>query len=117
LLTNVDNKLEEILDFIGSIYFQTWLGAISAHFLSLYSKDFKGTIPFLKKIIPYKSDTFYYRVDLIILPLIGTLIACMVIEPVNLKTSFFAGISWSGTLIALLTNNNNNNSNDKDGDN
>ena len=92
---------------IGYIFFQTWLGAVCAHLLSLYSDDFKGTIPFIKKLMPNKSETFYFRLDFIILPLIGALLAYVLLDPTSLKASIFAGLSWSGTLIAMLKRNNN----------
>lgn len=91
---------------IGHIFFQTWLGAVCAHLLSLYSDDFKGTIPFVKKLLPNKSKTFYFRIDFIILPLIGALLAFVLLDPNSLKASIFAGLSWSGTLIAMLKRNN-----------
>ncbi len=91
---------------IGNIFFQTWLGAVCAHLLSLYSDDFKGTIPFVKKLMPNKSETFYFRIDFIILPLIGALLAYVLLDPTSLKASIFAGLSWSGTLIAMLKRNN-----------
>jgi hypothetical protein len=94
-------------DIIGNIFFQTWLGAVCAHLLSLYSDDFKGTIPLVKKLFPNKSDTLYFRIDFIILPLIGALLAYVLLDPTSLKASIFAGLSWSGTLIAMLKRNNN----------
>lgn len=97
---------EQIISFLSAVFanvfFETWLGAICAHILSLYSSTFKGTIPFVKSIFPDKSATFYSRLDFVILPVIGTLLAYVLLEPDNLKSSIFAGLSWSGTLIALL---------------
>ena len=98
--------MEIILTIFGSIFFKTWLGAICAHILSLYSTEFKGTIPFLKKMFPDKSSTFYFRLDFLVLPLIGALLAYVLLDPVSLKSSIFAGLSWSGTLIALLKRSN-----------
>ena len=63
-------------------------------------------------MFPNKSDTFYFRLDFLVLPLIGALMAFVLLEPTSLKSSIFAGLSWSGTLIALLKRNNNIN-NDK----
>jgi hypothetical protein len=83
------------------------MGAICAHILSLYSDEFKGTIPFLKKMFPKRSSTFYFRLDFLVLPLIGALLAFVLLDPISLKSSIFAGLSWSGTLIALLKKNNN----------
>lgn len=97
---------EIVSNIIESIFFQTWLGALCAHLLSLYSDEFKGTIPFVKKLIPNKSETYYFRVDFLILPLIGALLAYVLLDPTSLKASIFAGLSWSGTLIAMLKKNN-----------
>ncbi len=94
-----------ILKLFNNYFFLTWLGAICTHILSLYSDDFKGTIPFFKKLIPKKNTTFYFRLDFLILPLIGALLAFFLLDPVSLKSCFFAGLSWSGTLIALLKRN------------
>lgn len=99
-------NLELLSYIVGNIFFQTWLGALCAHLLSLYSDDFKGTIPFIKKMFPNKKDTFYFRLDFIILPFIGALLAYVLLDPSSLKSSIFAGLSWSGTLIAMLKKNN-----------
>ncbi|MGV0757231.1 hypothetical protein [Empedobacter brevis] len=100
-------NIDLLSDLIGNIFFQTWLGALCAHLLSLYSEDFKGTIPFIKKLFPNKTETFYFRLDFFILPLIGALLAYVLLDPSSLKSSIFAGLSWSGTLIAMLKKNNN----------
>ncbi|HCW08855.1 MAG TPA: hypothetical protein DGG95_15980 [Cytophagales bacterium] len=92
---------------MGSVFFKTWLGAICAHILSLYSEEFKGTIPFFKQMFPKRSPVFYFRLDFLVLPLIGALLAFVLLDPVSLKSSIFAGLSWSGTLIALLKKSNN----------
>jgi len=98
--------VELFKDFNEIILFQIWLGTICTHLLSLYDVDFKGTIPFLKKLIPSKSEAFYFRIDFVILPIIGALLAYVLLEPTSLKSSFFAGISWSGALMAILRKNN-----------
>lgn len=81
-----------------------WFGAICGHILSLYSADFKGTQPFLRKMFPDKKDKFYIRVDFILLPIIGALLSVALLDPDNLKSAICAGLSWSGTLVALLNN-------------
>lgn len=91
----------------SSIFFQTWIGAICGHILSLYSEDFKGTIPFFKKMFPDANETSYFRMDFFVLPLIGALLAFILLDPISLKSAFFAGLSWSGSLIALLKRNSN----------
>lgn len=87
---------------IPSTVFLTYIGALCGHILSLYSEDFKGAVPFLEKIFPNKSQKFYSRIDFLLLPAIGALLAYVLLDPSNLKSSIFAGLSWSGTLTALL---------------
>jgi len=94
--------MEIVMSIIGNKYFQTWIGAMCAHLLSLHSDDFKGTIPFIKKFFPSRSETFYFRVDFAILPIIGALLATILLEPATLRTSIFSGLSWSVSLIAML---------------
>ncbi len=83
----------------------TWVGAICGHLLSLYSNDFSGTKPFLEKILPGKSEAFYYRLDFLLLPIIGAILAMCLLDPTSAKSSVFAGLSWSGTITALLKKN------------
>ena len=90
---------------ITNTIFLTWLGALCGHILSLYSKDFNGTKTFLEKLFPNQNETFYYRIDFVLLPLIGALLATVLLEPTNLRSSIFAGLSWSGALTALLRKN------------
>lgn len=58
-------------------------------------------------MFPNKTDAFYFRVDFLLLPIIGALLAYVLLDPSSLKSSIFAGISWSGTLIAMLKRNTN----------
>lgn len=97
----------------NNIFLQTWLGALCGHMLSLYSDEFRGTIPFLEKLLPNKSNTFYFRLDFFVLPLIGATLAFVLLEPSTFKNSIFAGLSWSGTLIAILRKTQNKISNDE----
>ena len=80
------------------------MGSLCAHILSLYTKDFKGTTPFFKKIFPGKTSTFYFRLDFIVLPIIGTILAIALLEPSNIKTAIFSGLSWSGAIMAFVKN-------------
>lgn len=80
----------------------TWLGALFGHILSLYDTSFHGCRSFVSRIIPNKKDVFYERIDLILLPIVGCLLAYLLLDPSNIKSATFAGLTWSGTLIALL---------------
>lgn len=80
----------------------TWIGALFGHILSLYDKSFQGCRPFVSRIFPNKKEVFYERIDLILLPTIGCLLAYLLLDPSDIKSATFAGLTWSGTLIALL---------------
>lgn len=80
----------------------SWLGALIGHILSIYDKEFKGIHFIMEKLFPNREDLFYDRVDFILLPIIGCILAFIIIEPSNFKTAFFAGLTWSGTLVAIL---------------
>lgn len=80
----------------------SWIGALIGHMLSIYDKDFKGIHFIMARLFPNKKEVFYDRMDFILLPLIGCVLAFILIEPSNFKTAFFSGLTWSGTLVALL---------------
>jgi len=90
------------LSLYWSILVVTYFGALCGHVLSLYSPKFKGLTPFLEKFLPGKSATIYFRLDFFILPIIGTFLAFNLLEPANIKTALFAGMTWSGSLLAIL---------------
>lgn len=78
------------------------IGAGSYHGLSIYDKEFKGIHFIMEKLFPNREELFYDRIDFILLPIIGCILAFIIIEPSNFKTAFFAGLTWSGTLVAIL---------------
>lgn len=86
----------------NNLFFVTWIGAIIGHILSLYKPEFRRTIPFIRGLIPNKSDTFYFRMDFLLLPLIGAFLGLFLIRPSEVENAIFTGLTWSGTLIALL---------------
>lgn len=87
------------------LLFCTWLGALFGHMLSLYDTSFKGCRSFLSRVIPEKKDVFYDRLELVLLPAIGSILAYLLLDPSNMKSATFAGLTWTGTLVALLKRN------------
>ena len=86
----------------SDLFFITWIGAIIGHILSLYKAEFRRTLPFVKQLIPNKNETFYFRIDFILLPLIGAFLGKFLIDPAEVENAIFTGLTWSGTLIAIL---------------
>ena len=83
-----------------------WFGVFSANVLSLSSKRFKGTLPFLKKILPNKPNCVYTLIDVILTPVIGAFLGYILAEPQNMKTALVAGLTLSGSIIALTNSKN-----------
>ncbi len=83
-------------------WIETWIGAIIAHMLTVYGKDFKGAIPFLTQLVPGKTPAFYFRLNFILLPIIGTVIAMITMEPDGWRNCIFAGLSWEGSLNLII---------------
>ncbi|OFX84175.1 MAG: hypothetical protein A2W99_00155 [Bacteroidetes bacterium GWF2_33_16] len=94
--------MEVVKDFFNNYFVLTWIGSIIGHILSLYKPEFRQSLPFLRQILPGKSDAFYFRVDFIILPLIGAFLGYYLISPGKVENAIFTGLTWSGTLIAMF---------------
>lgn len=82
------------------LFATTLAGAIISQMLSLH-KNLEGCTPFLKKAYPKKSKRWYFLANSIILPLVGSLLAYVILEPDSVKTSLCAGLTWCGTLQTL----------------
>ena len=78
----------------------TFAGALISELLSIYA-DMIGCKTFLKKLFPGKSERFYFIIDALLMPFIGTALAYFIMEPTSLKTAFCAGLTWCGTLQTL----------------
>jgi hypothetical protein len=102
-IIDIMDILQSIQDLtIGSPGFCCYIGALILHIFSMYDKNFHGTEEFLTGILPNKSKAFYKRVDFICLPIIGTIIAIVLMSPKGPVAGMFSGLSWSGTLVAFL---------------
>jgi len=82
------------------MFVMTLVGAIISQLLSLY-KELDGCAPFLKKAFPKKTARWYFVANSLLLPLVGTTLAFIILEPDNVKTCFLAGLTWCTTLQTL----------------
>lgn len=99
--------MQGILDIIGCdcirqilLFLTTLAGASISQLLSLH-KELEGCQPFLKKAFPKKSRRWYFVSNTLLLPMIGTILAFIILEPDNVKASLCAGLTWCGTLQTL----------------
>lgn len=89
------DSFQQIFFFIATL-----VGAFISQLLSLH-KDLKGCQPFLKMAFPKKSKRWYYISNSLLLPVIGSILAFVILEPDNVKASLCAGLTWCGTLQTL----------------
>ncbi|DAA94701.1 TPA: hypothetical protein CPT79_00020 [Candidatus Gastranaerophilales bacterium HUM_6] len=82
------------------LFLVTFIGALITEMLSLYA-DTQGVKPFLRKMMPGKSRHWYVVANAILLPIIGTILSFIILEPESVKTSLCAGLTWCGSLQSL----------------
>lgn len=79
----------------------TLFGAAGMYVFSSF-KGFENSINFLKRIIPDKSDTFYYRSDFLLVSVSGTIIGLITFSPQSVYQALAAGFGWTGAMNVLL---------------
>ena len=89
------NILRQVLFFLTTL-----VGAIISQMLSLH-KNLEGCTPFLKRAWPKKTKRWYFLANSMILPMVGSVLAFVILEPESIKTSLCAGLTWCGTLQTL----------------
>ena len=82
-------------------YLVTLFGATAMYVFSL-NKGFDGAVGFLKKVFPGRTDSFYYRVDFLIVSFAGSIIGTIFFSPTNNLQVLAAGFGWVGTVNVLL---------------
>lgn len=98
------NIMQAIIEsgFLKSFFllFVTFIGALITEMLSLYTGT-QGVKPFLRKVLPGKSKHWYVVANALLLPIIGTILSFIILEPDSVKSSLCAGLTWCGTLQSL----------------
>src|SRR5215468_8725991 len=79
----------------------TLFGSAGMYVFSNY-KGFDNSINFLKKMIPNRSDTFYYRTDFVLMSCSGALIGLITFSPQGIYQALAAGFGWTGAMNVLL---------------
>lgn len=88
-----------------SILIRIIIVAITAAFAAMLSftpKGFKGTIPFLKQCFPSRKKEWYFRVNFILIIIIGTFFGYLMSSPKSPVACIIAGLTWTGSIQALL---------------
>jgi len=79
----------------------TLLGSAGMYIFSSF-KGFDNSQNFLKRMIPGRSDTFYYRSDFILMTVVGALIGLITFSPQGVYQALAAGFGWTGAMNVLL---------------
>ena len=90
---------------MSSILIRILIVAVTAAFAAMLSftpKGFKGTIPFLKKFFPSWKEERYFRVNFVLIIIIGTFFGYLMSSPKSPVACIIAGLTWTGSIQALL---------------
>lgn len=75
-------------------YIVIWLGALLVHLFTAYNKSYNASQKYLRKMFPGWAEKHYYRLDLLLTPILGTIFAFFTIHPMDLSSAFFSGSIW-----------------------
>jgi len=96
--------LFDFLEFYGNdirIALITLFGAATMYVFSTF-KGFDNSINFLKRMIPNRTDIFYFRCDFILMSFSGALIGLITFAPPDIYHALAAGFGWTGAMNVLL---------------
>ena len=89
--------------FISAVRFLIVLFGSVAMYVFQLNKGFEGALSFLRSILPNKSETFYRRVDFLVVTVAGSLIGVIIFEPRTPFQALAAGVGWVGAMNTLLS--------------
>lgn len=84
------------------LFFVTLFGSVLIYVLSNL-KGFNNSEVFLRRFFPGKNDTFYIRLDFLIMCFAGAVIGTIVYAPGTVYQSLAAGVGWTGAMNILLS--------------
>jgi hypothetical protein len=71
-------------------------------YLFTSAKGLESTVPKIKQLIPGKTDTFYARLDFLLVVILGPVIGIICFKPDNSLQALAAGWSWASALNVLV---------------
>jgi len=89
-------------DFTPVLYYLVTLFGASAMYVFSLNKGFEGSLAFLKRVAPGKTQVFYDRVDFVIVIFAGSVIGTIFFSPVSTLEALAAGFGWVGAINILL---------------
>jgi hypothetical protein len=101
-MPTIDVLLDNPRAIAFGLYVVTLFGTVATYVFGL-QKGFEGSVAFLRRIAPDRSDVFYSRVDFLIVTFVGSLIGLIIFAPRNAFQALAAGCGWVGALNVLLS--------------
>jgi hypothetical protein len=83
------------------MYGASLLGAVLMYFFA-DRNGLEGTVPKLRLLLPGRSDTYYFRLDFVLLILVGPVVGLICFAPTNPFQALASGCGWVGALNVLL---------------
>jgi hypothetical protein len=82
------------------MYGAALLGAVLMYFFAA-KNGLEGTIPRLQRLLPDRHEAFYFRVDFVLVILLGPIVGLICFTPTNAFQALAAGCGWVSALNVL----------------
>ncbi|GJH28154.1 hypothetical protein [Caballeronia novacaledonica] len=83
------------------LYVDTVIGAAAMYVFSLYH-GFEGSVAFLRKMFPNRSNTFYDRCDFIVVTILGSVLGFKLLDPQHPPQAVMAGLGWVSAVTVVM---------------
>jgi hypothetical protein len=83
------------------MYGASLLGAFLMYFFAA-KNGLEGTIPRLQQLLPGRTETFYFRMDFVLVILLGPIVGLICFSPTNAFQALAAGCGWVSALNVLV---------------
>lgn len=85
------------------LYVVTLFGAASMYVFSL-KKGFEGSISFLIKMFPERTNVFYDRLDFLVVTIMGSILGYLLLDPKQVHQALVAGLGWVSAVNVAMNN-------------
>jgi hypothetical protein len=93
IFNNIVDLVTENLRAVG-LFILTMVGVGVPAFVSKTGIGPKSTIPFLMNILPDRTESFYYRANIVLTLIVGSIIAFFILQPTEPRDAILSGFGW-----------------------
>jgi hypothetical protein len=85
---------KKVINFlINHLHLAVYIGAVFGYIINFEKYSDKRSISFLKELFPNWKEENYSRIDAVITPMIGAIMAYVLITPLDLQAAIVSGFS------------------------